>query len=211
MNPIGVTGDTLINNKTYIKIGQSMDTTFNDINNTINICAIRELNDQYLIVQAGDTTEYILNDFSASIGDTVAVFNLFNGQEFVKVISVDSIPIQGQYRKRMNLEALFFPMLTNESWIEGIGSTYGLIYPAVQVTDVAFELMCFHENDTTVYNVSPTGNCRYSLVGTDDLESGAKEIVRIVDLMGRECEDVPNTPLIYIYSDGSTKKVFRMK
>ena len=33
-----------------------------------------------------------------------------------------------------------------------------------------------------------------------------KELVRIVDLMGRSTEFKPNIPLIYIYSDGSTER-----
>jgi alkanesulfonate monooxygenase SsuD/methylene tetrahydromethanopterin reductase-like flavin-dependent oxidoreductase (luciferase family) len=36
----------------------------------------------------------------------------------------------------------------------------------------------------------------------------SNEVVRIIDLMGRETEFKPNTPLIYIYSDGSTERVF---
>ena len=37
-----------------------------------------------------------------------------------------------------------------------------------------------------------------------------KEIIRVLDLMGRETEDTLNTVLIYKYSDGSTEKVFRV-
>ncbi len=36
-----------------------------------------------------------------------------------------------------------------------------------------------------------------------------KTVVQIIDLMGRETEFKPNTLLIYIYSDGTTQKVFR--
>lgn len=38
-----------------------------------------------------------------------------------------------------------------------------------------------------------------------------KEVVKIIDLMGRETDDKPNTVLIYVYSDGSQKKVFRVE
>lgn len=38
-----------------------------------------------------------------------------------------------------------------------------------------------------------------------------KEVVKIVDLMGRETEFKPNTALIYIYNDGTTEKVFRIE
>lgn len=41
--------------------------------------------------------------------------------------------------------------------------------------------------------------------------SSDKEIVKIVDALGRETSDKSNTTLIYIYSDGTTKKVHRME
>jgi hypothetical protein len=47
--------------------------------------------------------------------------------------------------------------------------------------------------------------------GIDELMNGGKSIVKIVDFMGRETEFVPNTPLIYIYSDGTTERVYRME
>lgn len=45
-------------------------------------------------------------------------------------------------------------------------------------------------------------------VGLDELNPNGAEIVKVVDLLGRETPIVPNTPLIYIYSDGTTKRVF---
>lgn len=33
-------------------------------------------------------------------------------------------------------------------------------------------------------------------------------LIKIIDQLGRTCEFKPNTPLIYVYSDGSTKKIF---
>ena len=45
----------------------------------------------------------------------------------------------------------------------------------------------------------------------EELTSGKKELIKVVDLMGRKTQFKPNTPLIYIYSDGSTKKVFRIE
>lgn len=39
----------------------------------------------------------------------------------------------------------------------------------------------------------------------------AKELIKIVDLLGRETEFKSNTPLIYIYSDGSTERVMELE
>ncbi len=45
----------------------------------------------------------------------------------------------------------------------------------------------------------------------NELKPQEKEVMRIVDLMGRDAEDKPNTLLIYIYSDNSTERVFRVE
>ena len=48
-------------------------------------------------------------------------------------------------------------------------------------------------------------------VGINELSSTTKELLRIVDLMGRETTFKPNTPLIYVYDDGSTERVYRVE
>ena len=55
-------------------------------------------------------------------------------------------------------------------------------------------------------------NCNNACsVGIEELYNTPKQLLRIVDLMGRETEFKPNTPLIYIYSDGSSEKVFEVE
>ena len=39
----------------------------------------------------------------------------------------------------------------------------------------------------------------------------SKNLIQILDMMGRETSFKPNTPLIYVYDDGSTEKVFKME
>lgn len=51
-------------------------------------------------------------------------------------------------------------------------------------------------------------SCSTASVGISELTNSEKSLIGIVDLMGRKTEFKPNTPLIYIYSDGTTKKVF---
>lgn len=54
--------------------------------------------------------------------------------------------------------------------------------------------------------------CNVNNVGINELTTDSeKHLLKITDLMGRETEDVPNTPLIYIYSDGTTEKVFKVE
>ena len=42
--------------------------------------------------------------------------------------------------------------------------------------------------------------------GIEELLQNEKELVKIIDFMGRETEFKPNTPLIFIYSDGTVEK-----
>jgi Leucine-rich repeat (LRR) protein len=53
-------------------------------------------------------------------------------------------------------------------------------------------------------------DCSSSTVGINQLTS-SKYLIRILDLMGRETTFKPNTPLIYVYDDGSTEKVFSVE
>jgi len=49
-------------------------------------------------------------------------------------------------------------------------------------------------------------NCNPTSIG---LVSENKKLIKIMDIHGRLCRAIPNTPLIYIYSDGSIeKKIF---
>lgn len=47
--------------------------------------------------------------------------------------------------------------------------------------------------------------------GIEELVNSEKELVKIVDLLGRETPFAPNTPLIFIYSDGSMERVMEVK
>lgn len=53
-----------------------------------------------------------------------------------------------------------------------------------------------------------TQNC---IVGIEELTSDKVELLQIVDFMGRETEFKPNTPLIYIYSDGTRKRIIKIE
>ena len=46
--------------------------------------------------------------------------------------------------------------------------------------------------------------------GIEELIQTEKELVKIVDFMGRETEFKPNTPLIFIYSDGTQERVMKL-
>ncbi|MDG1332890.1 MAG: hypothetical protein P8P74_11220 [Crocinitomicaceae bacterium] len=57
-----------------------------------------------------------------------------------------------------------------------------------------------------------TSSCHLvDLVDLNELTPNSAELIKIVDLLGRETPAVPNTPLIYIYSDGTMKRVFKLE
>jgi len=56
-------------------------------------------------------------------------------------------------------------------------------------------------------------NCNNDCSNTSSLTelSTSKKLIQILDLMGRETSFKPNTPLIYVYDDGSIEKVFSVE
>jgi hypothetical protein len=46
------------------------------------------------------------------------------------------------------------------------------------------------------------------LSGSTSLNASKKTLIKIIDYAGKTSKKVRNTPLIYIYSDGSTEKKY---
>lgn len=59
--------------------------------------------------------------------------------------------------------------------------------------------------------ISPDSVTCIEALGVTELSNPKKKLIRILDTMGRETDDRPNTLLIYVYSDGTTEKVYRVK
>lgn len=62
-------------------------------------------------------------------------------------------------------------------------------------------------NDQMSFSNHCGNNCTTSLV---ELSTMSKELIKIIDCLGREVNYQPNTPLIYLYSDGTSKRVFEV-
>jgi hypothetical protein len=57
-----------------------------------------------------------------------------------------------------------------------------------------------------------TSSCHLvAIADINELTPTSAELIKIVDLLGRETPIVPNTPLIYIYSDGTMQRVFKLE
>lgn len=99
-------------------------------------------------------------------------------------------------------------------WID-LGIIYSNLnfYPGVSDT-ISREVCVYtsHPNDITDTIVNNDAFCRnliFGYVGTDEIDniSNNRTLVKVVDILGREIEPIPNTVLIYVYSDGSTERV----
>lgn len=142
----GVYGDTSINNISYNKVYYNNDYNFN-LTNSFLFGLIRESNKK-VYKYIGNNSEAILYDFNLIIGDSAKSIST-NGFTFSKkVTDIDSVLINGQFRKRW-----IFP---EEYWIEGIGSSFGLLDPLVQSFDFCRSLICLSENAIVTYqNANP--------------------------------------------------------
>lgn len=163
-------GDTVISNKQYKKVFRQIFDTVADFNRATYYAAVREdtLNEKIYCIQTTDGIERLICDFSLNAEDTVSVYCFWPSEnyprlEFIEVNSVDSIQINNQFRKRINIKN-GYSIDYEESWIEGIGSTFGLFFPsAYGVVDLGAipELLCIHINDTMIYQNPDFNTCYY--------------------------------------------------
>ncbi|MDG0972551.1 MAG: leucine-rich repeat domain-containing protein [Crocinitomicaceae bacterium] len=78
----------------------------------------------------------------------------------------------------------------------------------IEVDDVAYSTTNWTNIDPqTSFSTACANPCA---LGLNELSNTPKQLVKIVDLMGRETPYKPNTVFIYVFDDGSTEKVFKM-
>lgn len=155
-------GDTSINGETYHRIympyRQEVLTgggcCVNYFRNPGYCGAIRQeiINKKVWYVNPDSTTEQLLYNFNAGIGDTVSFrtnSNLWCNNFQDTILSIDSILIGTNYRKRWHL-------LGSESIIEGIGSTRGLLETGCEYVNFAMGLNCFSQDGVTLFPNSTT-------------------------------------------------------
>ena len=162
---------------------------------------IRENGKQVFIQRLG-LPEYLAYDFNLNIGDTVPSPSNFTGSEANRIIdSIDAVMVDGIIRKR-------YWISSGKHIVEGIGASSGLFNPLYQNAFCDMKMLCYTEENIVQYY---DFYCKNNL-DLDDLplEEKQKELIKIVDSIGREIEDTMNTLMFFIYNDGSSKKVFRI-
>lgn len=170
----GISGDTIINTAIYHKVFRLTDTIYPIVPG--QYCgAIREDSSKRIFITGSECTypgsgeeEVLLYDFSKSVGDTVFVGPDGTGPDgaYLIISNIDSVLIDGNYRKTIHFANY------ESYWIEGIGSTRGLLSP-IQVQTSGFqkwELICFNQDDEVKYLNPEYSTCFPILTSVNDRE-----------------------------------------
>ena len=164
----GFQGDTIVNSEQWFKIYSSGDSLFQ--NDLVYRGLLRKEIDSVLYL---DTLNQLdtLYDFSLNVGDSV-LFDLYGMyQEWLHIIEVDSIQIDGQdYKRQKFAEPVInaFDVL-NEVWIEGIGSIHGPLFPnnplkfSQEIPDSMLVTCSFSDNQE-VWQHPSYSNCYVNIV-----------------------------------------------
>jgi hypothetical protein len=112
----------------------------------------------------GDTTMQLLYDFTLNVGDTLPP-SYNNYEPTNHVVTIDSVLVGSNYHKRFGIAAGNDPT-PYVYIIEGIGSTYGLIYPLIPPFESGCNLVCVTVNSIQVYSDSVSA-CNLITLGRD--------------------------------------------
>ena len=99
----------------------------------------------------------------------------------------------------------------NNSNLSAFSAEYNPNLTCIQVDDVTYSTSNWTaENFFYPFSEDCNNDCSPSGVGMNEITT-SKNLIQILDLMGRETSFKPNTPLIYVYDDGSIEKVFSVE
>lgn len=171
----GFQGDTLINSEQWFKLYSTSDSLFQS--NLSYRGLLREENNKVFYL---DTLNQLdtLYDFSLNVGDSV-LFDLYGMYpEWLQVINVDSIQINGDYYRRLKFEEPSISAFDwlDEEWIEGIGSKHGPLFPAFPVKfseemPDSMLVTCTFSNNQQVWQHQSYPSCYVNIVlSIDQLE-----------------------------------------
>lgn len=205
-------GDSLIDGLLYKQVWKSQDTTqLGWISNGF----IREENKKvYYLSWAGGPPNNLLYDFGVSPGDTVYLFSDPMGIWF----NVDSIGnytlLTGEIRKKISLSCyLTGTFLGNDTWIEGMGSLFGVLESgACALIGDNPKLLCFHENDTLKY-MNPGYNTCHLPTGfqtQNAKQQGVKVFINNENKIIVRTDKEELLPLEIQFLDITGKQLFRM-
>ncbi|MFT6503343.1 MAG: hypothetical protein ACJASQ_003478 [Crocinitomicaceae bacterium] len=96
----------------------------------------------------------------------------------------------------------------NNNNVVDFNATANPALTCIEVDDMAYSTTNWTNVDGAAsFSTSCANDCS---VGIAELNSSPKQLLKIVDLMGRETTYKLNTVLIYVYDDGTTERVFKL-
>ena len=166
----------------------------------------------------------VLYDFNSTPGQYWEIIVPDNSDLDTVRITVDStdlITINSQSLKRMYVKYELFGEFQSYYYFSEIIERLGdmnYMFNFFAYESIACDanwptgLRCYEDTILGYHDTGIAESCTYQAFwSVDELSSTEKELVRIIDLTGRETVDKQNTLLIYIYSDGTREKVFKVK
>jgi hypothetical protein len=164
----GVKGDTMINNLNYSRVFLLTDTLLTSIDTNNELIGFLRNEEQKVLFRPkyGNIEEFVLYDFSKSVGDTIwhnarmeiqGSIISFNSEKYVSIVldkySEDDLIkydlMTGPY------DSISGPISTfSDIWIQGIGSTKGLfwhLYLPSMACEGDNNLKCVKYNDEVIY------------------------------------------------------------
>ncbi len=160
-------GDTFINDLSYLKVYVSYEGI--PLNWTFDGCIREDSSGKVYFRFWG--TDYLKYDFGAQTGDTIEIYTHDGYPVQARVGSIDSVAINGTYRKVFDLDYLSYGD-THEKWIEGIGSNRGILQSgqAGYVGGWTW-FLCESDNGELIYVNSDFGTCSLFNVGIKETNS----------------------------------------
>jgi len=203
-----VIGDSLVNGLTYNKFFVTLDTNLtNESLQYIGMIRQDIGNKRVYGLSLNDTIEKLLYDFSLSVNDTITVYYMdfqnFGFSDPIKVTNIDSVLINGTYRKQLHFDCFDNSnLLNNEKWIEGIGSTFGPLNPGLTCFNSLHtcypKLLCHQNNGIYTYTNPLFENCYYECVaGLENYES-----VKLIRIFPN-----PSNSKVFVESESIIEKI----
>jgi hypothetical protein len=168
---VRMAGDTLINQKNYLKIWETENSLMIDWY-VIGYAREDTNGDVYF---KRNTEEGLAYKFNVSVGDTFTMNNPFHMLTFTaEILAIDTINVEPSNldRKRIKLSEYNSTWSGEEYWIEGVGSMAGIIWSGngvVPLTGEELYSLCQWDYNLLVYSNPEWDDC-FITVSTEEIQ-----------------------------------------
>ena len=162
-----ISGDTIWQERDYWKMYRSIDSMQLDwsLYGLIREDSVHKVYFKFL----ADTSSRLLYDFNIKVGDSIYIPDELLESPLI-VISIDTILLNGIFRKRYLLRRGPSEEISDDTWIEGIGSLLGIINsPLAGAIGKIYALLCFYEGSELVYNNPDYDLCYYNVNNVSEI------------------------------------------